>query len=341
MTEDIFKGRKKMKRQLKELRQLHESGHTDFSAPGLAQAEGFCDEMHNDDVARADEFKSMSHAVPTVTSDIGQRYQPDHSHPAPRDPAGNLRTAPRAAGKRTHPVGAEAAIPVSSSDGDYAGHAMLATTAGDVGSRHFPVPGEDPAAVKALGTPSGNPLAYALRYLQEQASKSGSTGQDGSSIPSGQMEVATGHPVRGYPDGSNRRETSQGLDYRHQGHDLRESGTFFNAVIASLRTARGNVVDLGISDSTPGGFSHEGTANVSLYDAASPAGSMTGVHGNDVLDSVQHSPYRPDSHQSRTSAPNGGHSVQGSVVSTAVRGKASKMDIMKECLREQGAFGNA
>lgn len=57
MTEDIFKGRKKMKRQLRELSQLHESGHTDYSAPAFAQAEGYCDAMSE---AKPDETKSAA-----------------------------------------------------------------------------------------------------------------------------------------------------------------------------------------------------------------------------------------------------------------------------------------
>lgn len=130
MTEDIFKGRKKMRRQLRELRQLHENashpdGHTDYAAPGHALAEGYCDEMQ----AKPDETKA----------------------------------------KRT--FGAEARIPVSSTDQDHEHAAQLAARAGDAGSIHVPVEGEDPSAVKTLGTPPANPHRYALAYAEEQAAK--------------------------------------------------------------------------------------------------------------------------------------------------------------------------
>jgi hypothetical protein len=97
------------------------------------------------------------------------------------------------------------------------------------------------------------------------------------------------------------------------------------------------VVDLGVSPDTAGGFSHAGTAALASFDAASQAGDMRGVHGQDVLSEVNHNPLRPDYHQERSSAPNGSHSVTGSVVSTAVSNKASdRLAIMKASMRRIG-----
>ena len=169
--DELNKGKRRTRRRVRDLERLHRDsvhpspGHVD----GLAIAEGYCDAQNNDDVARADEFKMTSHAVPGVTSDIGQRYQPDESHPAPRDPSGNPRQDAPRRGKKTRVVGAEAAIPTGSSDGRYADQARAAARAGDVGSMHVPQPGEDPASVKAsLGTPSASPLSRALAYMEEQ-----------------------------------------------------------------------------------------------------------------------------------------------------------------------------
>jgi hypothetical protein len=288
------KGKKKTGRKPRERIVYHvDAGHIDdYAAPGHALSEGFTAEMNNQ--SKPDCDKNMSHAVPTITSDIGQRYQPDHSHPAPRDPAGNPRVNAPRGGKRTRVVGSEAAIPVSSTDGRYAYQATAAARAGDVGSMHVPVEGEDPSSVKALGTPSANPFAYALAYAQEQAAKGAAE------------QAASG--------------------------SLRQSSTVTEA-LATLRTARGNVQDLGFApdSAVPGGYSHAGVAVLRTLDAASHAGEYTDAHGRDVLSQVNYSPYRPDSHQAATgSGSNGSHSL-GDVQSNAVSCKSRK-DLMRELL---------
>ena len=220
MEQDIFKGRKKMRRQLRELRQMHESGHTDYSAPGHALAEGFCDAMQ----------------------------EPDET-------------------KRKRTFGQEARIPVSGNDQDHEHAARLAARAGDAGSMHVPVQGEDPSTVKQLGEPSSNPLAYALRFAQQQA-VSGS---------------------------------------------LRQSSTE-RSPFTRLRTARGDRMDPPGADphatgNVLGGFSHPGEAVLRTLDAAAHAGEYRDPRGGDVLNQVNYSPYRPDSHQIPTgSADNGSHS---------------------------------
>lgn len=108
--------------------------------------------------------------------------------------------------------------------------------------------------------------------------------------------------------------------------DLRQSNVSFASVLANLRTVRGNVVDLDVSDQTAGGFSHAGQVALAGFDAANQAGSYDG------MSYVGHSPRRPDYHPSQQSAtnPNGGHSL-GNVESNAVK-SSDKLAIMKKAL---------
>ena len=112
------------------------------------------------------------------------------------------------------------------------------------------------------------------------------------------------------------------------GHpDLRrQSNTNFSEMFANLRTARGNVVDLGVSENTPGAYSHAGEIALRQLDAAGQAGVYHGM--NNFSDS----PLRPADHQHRGSAvpANGSHSL-GDVTSHAV--SKSALDIMRDTQR--------
>jgi hypothetical protein len=99
----------------------------------------------------------------------------------------------------------------------------------------------------------------------------------------------------------NRGRFSRGLA---QGHpDLTQHNTSASQVLAHLHTVRGNTLDLGVADTTAGGFSHAGEATLHSHDFASQAGSYTGMQD------VNHSPARPDFHQARTQQSNGTHSL--------------------------------
>ncbi|HEV2932560.1 MAG TPA: hypothetical protein VGY96_05460 [Streptosporangiaceae bacterium] len=92
-------------------------------------------------------------------------------------------------------------------------------------------------------------------------------------------------------------------------------------------------MDLGVPDSTPGGFSHAGAVALASFDAANQASASY-----DGMMPVNHNPVRPDYHQSRGSATagNGSHSSgsQANAVSTAVSGKGrSALEIMKAEMR--------
>jgi hypothetical protein len=102
-------------------------------------------------------------------------------------------------------------------------------------------------------------------------------------------------------DASRSGTSSRRIAVNHP--DLRQSSTDASTVIARLRTARGNTVDLGISDSTPGGFSHAGEVALHLFDAAGDAGSFAGMMP------VSGDPSRPAAHRAATgSSSNGSHS---------------------------------
>jgi hypothetical protein len=118
--------------------------------------------------------------------------------------------------------------------------------------------------------------------------------------------------------------------------DLRQSDADFGTVIENirtLRTARGNVVDLGIPDNTSGGFSHPDEVAIRLYDAAQHAGSFRGMQDVEV------DPLRPADHQHRDSAtaPNGTHdySSQQAACSTprTSMNASDRLAIMKETMR--------
>lgn len=231
------KGRKKNRKPRERIIYHVDAGHiNDHAAPAHALSEGFTAEMHRDQ-AKPDETKNMSHAVPTVTSDIGQRYQADHNRYQSGGAAEMATPAERAAG--------------------------------------------------------GN--AQSVEDFNQ--SRSGTSSR-----------VAVGHG------------------------DLRQSNTDFSTVLARLSTRRGNVVDLGVPDNTPGGFSHPGEVALRLFDGRTQAG------GFDGMAPVGGNPLRPADHQSRGSAtaPNGTHSSssqQGACYPPRESMKASdRVSVMKAAL---------
>jgi hypothetical protein len=111
-------------------------------------------------------------------------------------------------------------------------------------------------------------------------------------------------------------------------HYLVQSNPGVTEVLATLRTARGNVQDIGFGpdSNVPGGFSHAGEVALHLFDAAGNAGSFPGMMP------VSGDPQRPASHQVPTGCDsNGSHSVFAGVESSAVSNKSRK-DLMKEML---------
>lgn len=139
-------------------------------------------------------------------------------------------------------------------------------------------------------------------------------------------QVTSSDRGSGYPSAdaynTGRGGTSSNVAWNHP--DLRQSNVNFKDVLANLRTVRGNVVDAGIPDSSPGGFSHPGQVALASFDAANQAGSYRGMQ------SVNHNPARPDYHQERGSAtaPNGSHSLSD----PASHVRKSRVDIMREAL---------
>jgi hypothetical protein len=117
--------------------------------------------------------------------------------------------------------------------------------------------------------------------------------------------------------------------------DLRQSDTDFSQVLSRLATRRGNVQDLNLPESVPGGFSHAGSVALNFFDGANQAGA---VHG--LRDPLNPDPYRPADHPSRTSATpdNGGHasgSQQGACSTPRDSMKASdRLAIMKATMRQ-------
>ena len=123
------------------------------------------------------------------------------------------------------------------------------------------------------------------------------------------------------------------------GHpDLRQSNTNFSDVLANMRTARGNIVDLGVNEHTPGGFSHAGEVALRLFDAAGQAGQYSfdsnASHAQRTFPSAN--PLRPDYHQSRGSATpaNGSHSLGNATSAPRQSMKGSEaLSIMKDTQR--------
>ena len=237
--------------------------------------------------------------------------------------------------KRT--VGAEAKIPVCSSDGDYEQHAQLGTTAGAVGSRHFPQPGEDPASIKSLGTPPGNPFGRAIQFMAEQGK-----GAAGWAVSAGQR-AAAGNPAS-VPDFNAERASRNDGRIAVGARDLmQQPQTVFSAVLSRLTAnpyhalgQTGFSSDFSFTDrpvQAPGD-----QVRINAFDAAASAGSMTGMNGGDVLDSVDYRPQvRTEYHQHRDSAtpPNGTHSL-GNPESHAVSNK-SRFEIIRDEDEEAGS----
>jgi len=112
--------------------------------------------------------------------------------------------------------------------------------------------------------------------------------------------------------------------------DLRQSSTSFDQILARLRTVRGNVLDLGVSDSTPGGYSHAGEVALASFDQAARAGSYRGMQ------SVDHDPLRQNYHQAASgSGSNGSHSLSNPVSRNPYSAAKSEsaLDIMKRTQR--------
>ena len=176
----------------------------------------------------------------------------------------------------------------------------------------------------ALGEPSANPLARALQYMQEQNKSARDMAASATAARGGGGSSSVGD-FNSQRQGSNSGRTAVGAP------DLDQQGGFLAARLASLRsvdlhTERGNVVDLGLEPSVPGGFSHQGTAHVAMYNARADAGEYDGMN------QVGHSPQRPADHPGRTSATrdNGTHAL-GNAESTAVASKASdRLQVMKD-----------
>lgn len=163
---------------------------------------------------------------------------------------------------------------------------------------------------------------------QMAASATNCGSPDVASFNSGRLSEGLGrdqgHQSVSSGDHGNGTGRNDHVAFGHQ--DLRQSNVSFSDVLARLHTVRGNTVDLGVPDNTPGGFSHAGQVALASFDAANQAGSYRGMQA------VNHNPQRADYHQERGSAtmPNGSHSL-ASPESTAVSNK-SRLDIMKTAL---------
>jgi hypothetical protein len=191
---------------------------------------------------------------------------------------------------------------------------------------------------KSLGEPSDNPFGRADAFLaanksaSDMAASATNTGRPdvGSyntqrvspALSRGQGHQAVSSGDHGGSDGP-RAPRRVAVDHP----DLRQSNTSFSAVLANLRTVRGNVVDLGIPDSSAGGFSHAGEVALRSFDSANQAGNYRGLS-----QPVDHNPLRDDYHPAANSAtsPNPCYPM-GSAESNAVANK-SRVDIMKACL---------
>ena len=176
----------------------------------------------------------------------------------------------------------------------------------------------------ALGESSANPLARALQYMEEQNKSARDMAASATAARGGGGSSSVGN-FNAQRAGSGTGRVAVGAP------DLDQQGGFLAARLASLRstdltTRRGNVVDLNLPESVPGGFSHQGTAHVQIYNARADAGEYDGMN------QVGFSPQRPADHPSRTSATrdNGTHAL-GNVESTAVASKASdRLQVMKD-----------
>jgi hypothetical protein len=147
---------------------------------------------------------------------------------------------------------------------------------------------------------------------------------DQSVMQADAVKATPGNPVSGFPDVAGRQVNSRELAFQHP--DLRQSNTDFSEVLSRLRTARGNVVDLGVPDGTAGGFSHAGEVALHSFDAAMLAGEYRGMQA------VDHDPLRPDYHPARASGtpPNGSHSTASPTCPPRVSMKNSEaLEIMK------------
>ena len=88
MENEITKGkRKRVRRRLSALEALHESGHTDYSAPAFAQAEGYCDAM------KPDETKSMLGEPPANPLRYALAYAQEQAAKGAADMAGPAERA--------------------------------------------------------------------------------------------------------------------------------------------------------------------------------------------------------------------------------------------------------
>jgi hypothetical protein len=144
----------------------------------------------------------------------------------------------------------------------------------------------------------------------------------------------TGNPVN-VPDYAARRDGG-GPEVAAYHPDLQQHSTDLSGVLARLRTARGNVQDLGFGpDSTvPGGYSHPGQATLHDADFASQAESYRRLTHH-----PSGSPYRPDSHPARLSAtpPNPSYPTgQAAASRSPMSAKMSSLDIMKATQRVIG-----
>lgn len=137
-----------------------------------------------------------------------------------------------------------------------------------------------------------------------------------------------GNPYENAPDPQARSEQGQGIATRHR--DLIQHDANQVDGVANLRTARGNTMDLGVSDSTPGGFSHEGTARVELYDARGQAGAPVPLHP------YAH-PFRPDYRTAPLGQSNGthDHNSQQAACTTPCQSmkSASPYEVMRAFMR--------
>jgi hypothetical protein len=133
-----------------------------------------------------------------------------------------------------------------------------------------------------------------------------------------------GNPARNVEDYAAQR-TGNGAGRLAVGNPgMPQRNTDVSEVLATLRTCRGNVLDLNIPDNTSGGFSHPAEVAVHLLDAAGASGSFRGMMP------VSGDPLRPADHPASTSgtAPNGTHSLSNPTSHV----RKSRVGIMKEAL---------
>lgn len=213
--------------------------------------------------------------------------------------------------------GREAAIPVGQLDGDWREQNGLATVAGDCGStavapgQHVTTStGSHPRYKQQLGEAPLNPLARAAEFMSTQDKSAADMSRSADQAP-----------------------VHHELNFQQQPRNL----TAFQAALSRLRT-NPYAPTGSASWNSPTSQSDNpvqapgGNVRLDSFDAAAAAGSMTGVHGRDVLNEVRHVPeVRTEYHQQRSSAPNGTHSRYDPCCAPPASVK-SRLDIMRECM---------